>query len=595
MSDRRRLAPLYWRFLAASIVMLAAVAVTGAVLVTRSWERQAIAHLTDSLVLSARIMTPAVRAVLETSPEIPAAQPLAEELGREARCRVTIVDAGGRVIGDSDRTLETVGQLENHADRPEIRSALAGSIGTSVRHSASLGQSLLYVAVPVYAAERPAGALRLAVPATTSSRWRRDIRLNVAAGLAAGLLVAALLSAWMALRLTRPMSRLARLAAAYARGDFSAKAEDTTIREVQELGDSLRAMAAALAEQIDRLTEERNQATVLLERLSEGVIAVDANERILVLNPAARRLLGLPAGALAGRDLFETIRQHEIHDLVGEVLEHRRAAEREIRLFHPHERWIHSYGLPGASREPAGPGAIVVLQDRTEMNRYEQLRREFVANVSHEIKTPLTSIRSLAETLTAGALEDAPAARRFVQLIGEDAERLSRLIDDLLALSRIESQAPPTVPVDVRPLAESVLESLRPALEKRRLAVTLDIAPAARVRADPDRVRQVLWNLIDNAIKYNRDDGSLAISASPEGARLRITVADTGAGIPPGDLERIFERFFRVDKARSRDLGGTGLGLSIVKHVVESYGGRIEVESRPGEGSRFAFTLPSAP
>jgi len=595
MSERARFTSLYWRLLGALVVMLALVGATAGFLVARSWEREAIDHLTKSLVSATRLTAPLVRDVLEHPGEPEAVQQLAVKLGREAGYRVTIIDPDGRVLGDSELTMEEVARLENHAGRPEVRSALGGTVGTILRRSSTLAASLLYVAAPVPGGERIAGVFRVAVPVTMLGRWRAEIRKQVLGGIAIGLLVAILLSAWMAHRLSRPMSRLAALAGDYARGEFGARAGDASIREVRELGDALHAMAASLREHIDDLTAERNQATVILERLSEGVIAVDAGGQMLVLNPAARRLLGLAREGLVGRGLFETVRQHEVHDVVRDVLAQRRRVERNVTIFQPEERWLHVHGLPCDSPEPTGPRAILVIQDHTELARYDLMRREFVANVSHELKTPLTSIRSLAETLAGGALEDGTAARRFVRLIDEDAERLSRLIDDLLALSRIESQpAPATRPVEIRPLAESVLASLDPLVEKRRLRVTLEIPPEARVRADPDRVRQVLWNLIDNAIKYNKDGGLISLSAAVEGPRLRVVVADTGVGIPGGDLDRVFERFYRVDKARSRELGGTGLGLSIVKHIVESYGGRVEVESRPNAGSRFSVTFPLA-
>ena len=252
--------------------------------------------------------------------------------------------------------------------------------------------------------------------------------------------------------------------------------------------------------------------------------------------------------------------------------------------------------MPCQGSGEAGPSVVLVIQDVTESHRYEQLRREFVANVSHELKSPLTSIRGLTETLQGGALEDPSANRRFVQLIDEYADRLSRLIEDLLALSQIESQAVPlalaTVPL--KPLAESVLASLQPAIAQRRLSVSVNVPEGFAVRADADRLRQVLFNLLDNAVKYNRDDGSLRVSAIRSDGTATVAVADSGIGIPPDDLPRVFERFYRVDKARSREPGGTGLGLSIVKHLVEAHGGRVFVESSLGGGSTFSFTLPLA-
>ncbi len=289
-------------------------------------------------------------------------------------------------------------------------------------------------------------------------------------------------------------------------------------------------------------------------------------------------------------------RQHAIQELAEDVLQRRERAVREITLFQPQERQVRVHAVPCESADDRGPAVVLVIQDMTESNRYEQLRKEFVANVSHELKSPLTSIKSLTETLLDGALEDPPAGRRFVQMIESDVERLSRLIDDLLALSQIESQATPLrlAPVEMRRLVDSVVASLAPATERQRLRVDIAISEHLTIQADPDRLRQGLINLIENAIKYNTAGGAIRINARIEQDAARIIVADTGIGIPIEDQPRIFERFYRVDKARSRELGGTGLGLSIVKHVVEAHGGQVSVESRPNEGATFTVILPQS-
>ncbi len=351
----------------------------------------------------------------------------------------------------------------------------------------------------------------------------------------------------------------------------------------------------AVSRQVGMLATQGHQATAILERMAEGVLAVDAQGRLLLMNPAAAALLGITTTDAIGRSLFEVARQQDLQELVRGMLRAPQPVSREVMVFHPSERMLRLHGVPcpPGPGEADGPSAGIVIQDVPEHHRYDQLRKEFVANVSHELKSPLTSIRSLTETLLGGALEDRASNRKFVGMIDEDAARLSHLIDDLLALSQIESQAvaPALTAVPLAPLVESVMAGLQPAIRQRGIAVAIDLPGDLAVQADPDRLRQVIANLLDNAVKYNRDNGRLTVSAARSDGWATVAVADTGIGIPPQDLPRIFERFYRVDKARSRAMGGTGLGLSIVKHTVESLGGTVSVQSDFDRGSTFSFTL----
>ena len=353
------------------------------------------------------------------------------------------------------------------------------------------------------------------------------------------------------------------------------------------------------AEQLERRVRElefqRNQAQIILESMMEAVVALDADGQVLWLNASAQRLLGLTGDQAAGKRLTELLRHPELSELVEEALRQRRVAARELHMFSPREQVIRIQAAP-CEGGPEHAALVLVAQDVTDIRRLEAMRREFVANVSHELKTPLTSINGLVETLLDGALDDVANNRRFVTLISEEAIRLSRLIDDLLELAQIESKATPLAlqPVDLRALIDSVGASLRPQLDARRVTLEVAVPPkTATVRGDPERLRQVVLNLLDNAMKFNKDGGRITVQATTEGSMVRLAVEDTGIGIPEQDLPRIFERFYRVDKARSRELGGTGLGLAIVKHLVELHGGRVEVRSRPGQGSVFTVTLPT--
>ena len=416
-------------------------------------------------------------------------------------------------------------------------------------------------------------------------------------GLLLGLiLVAGLFSVWLTRNVTRPLRRLRRVAQTYATSEWTPEAPQAPVREIQELAEVMTAMAHAIQAQIQALTAERNRATAILESMAEGVMALDADGRLLAINPAAADLFGAEARHAQGQLLSETVRHHELIELTHHVLAERRPATRNVTVFQPRERNLRIFAVPCDAAQPTELSVVMVIQDLSELQQYDRLRRDFVANVSHELKSPLTAIRSLTETLIDGAIDDASNNRRFVQLIDEEAARLGRLIEDLLQLAQIESQPSPPMPraVSVKAMVDEVVPTFQPALTQRRLQLTLHLDERWRVRADPDRLKQVFINLLDNAIKYNRDGGSIEIGASPDGPQLRIAVTDTGIGIPESDLPRVFERFYRVDKARSRELGGTGLGLSIVKHIVESHGGAVSVTSRPSQGSSFSFTLPLA-
>ncbi len=566
-----------------------------AVLAQRALSRWVARHAADTLTTAARLMEPEIAPLLAHNAGVNELQPLAEVLGRRGGTRVTVIARDGRVLADSDQRSEAVLRMDNHAGRPEVRDALRGVTGVSFRRSDTLGTSMLYLAWPVTYEEGPVlGVLRVAVPATALEELRRELFQAVLWSLLLGGALACWLGWIQARRLAQPLSQLAVTAAAYAGGRTTAPVPISDVREIHELGQALQIMEGRVRDSLEVVAVERNQATAILNRLAEGVIAMDREGRLLLVNDAARRLLGLAPEAPAGESFFELVRQHELTALAAEGLKAPARASQPVRLLQPEERLLLVHTVP-APAESAGPHLVLVLQDITESEQYERLRKDFVANVSHELKSPLTSIRSLTETLLDGALQDAEHNRRFVELIDQDAARLTMLIDDLLALSEIESHAVPlrlaTVPL--RPLIESVAASLRPRAQGQRVSVAVDVAPDLAAEADPDRLRQVLFNLMENAIKYNHAGGRVRVAAQRVAEGLQLEVEDTGIGIPAKDQPRVFERFYRVDKARSRELGGTGLGLAIVKHIVEAHGGRVGLSSQPDRGTIFTVFLPT--
>jgi two-component system phosphate regulon sensor histidine kinase PhoR len=419
---------------------------------------------------------------------------------------------------------------------------------------------------------------------------------------AAGLLALALaLAVWwlFSRRVTEPVAQMRAVAHRMAEGEFDRQAPVHGTGEIAELGAALNRMASRLKEKIEDLDRERSKLAAVLDGMAEGVIALDPRGRILLVNPTARAMFTLQAQPAEGRPFVEVVRQKALLDL----LEACRACapgetcRREVELGPPLGRILEAHAVPvrfGAE----GAGSLLVLHDITALRHLEQVRKEFVANVSHELRTPLTSIRGYLETLLDGGLEDATQARRFLEVAHTHTERLSRLVDDLLQLSDLETGKVTLkpAPVALHEVAGHVLAMLDSPAAQKHITLCNDVPPDLAVRADRDRLAQILVNLVDNAVKYTPEGGRVAVGAARQpGGQVEVRVADTGIGIPSTDLPRLTERFYRVDKARSRELGGTGLGLAIVKHLVQAHGGELTIESELNRGTTVRFTLPAQP
>ena len=515
---------------------------------------------------------------------------------RPTGSRVTVIAADGRVLGDSEVPVDELARVENHAGRPEVRAALAGRPGRDLRVSETVRAPLLYVALPLDEGGRTIGVLRLALPlAEVTASYATLHQVMLAGGLVA--LAAALgIGLFVARRVTRPVVEMQAIARQMSEGDFTARAPVRSPDEIGALGRALNAMAAGFRDKIQDLEQEQAKATAVLDAMVEGVIAVDGRDQILVINERARAMFGLGAQRAERKPFLEVIRNADLHEVFRES---RAAGEgtvsrRELRLTSPAARRLQVNAVPLrlAHNEV---GVVMVLHDVTELRRLEQVRTEFVANVSHELRTPLTAIHGYLETLLGGALEERENARRFLEIVFRHTERLGRLLNDLTDLSNIElgKVALRLEAVRLDEVVESVLAIIRPRADAGGVTVTADVpAGLPLARADRDRLSQILINLADNAVKYTPAGGSVAVQAREVAhGCLEVVVADTGIGIPPADLPRITERFYRVDKARSRELGGTGLGLAIVKHLVLAHGGELRIESEPERGTTVRFTL----
>jgi two-component system, OmpR family, phosphate regulon sensor histidine kinase PhoR len=568
----------------------------GGVYLEHALDRFAVRALESRLTSSARLLEDEARALLLRGASPAAVRRFTLQAALPTGSRVTLIDAAGRVVGDSEVPEDELPRVENHAGRPEVRAALAGRAGQDLRRSATIGAQLLYLAVPVHEGARVIGVVRLALPLAEVTAAYADLRRVMVVGGLVALVVASGIGLFVAARVTRPVVEMQAIARHMSEGHFEARAPVRSVDEIGALGRALNVMAGRLREKIDDLEHEQQKVTAILDAMAEGVIAVDGHEAILIMNERAREMFGLDAVRLESKPFQEVIRNADLHEVFratrgGGAPDVRHA----LRLAHPVPRTVEVTAVP-LPLAAGDRGVVMVLHDVTTLRRLEQMRTEFVANVSHELRTPLTAIHGYLETLLGGGLEDHAHARRFLEIVFRHTERLGRLLDDLTDLSNIELGK---VTLHLGPLAlgdlvDSVLDIMRPRATSRGVSLDVALDPALpQVHADHDRLAQILINLVDNAIKYTPEGGHVTVRGRlVADDRVEVAVVDTGIGIPREELPRITERFYRVDKARSRELGGTGLGLAIVKHLVLAHGGELAIASEVDEGTTVRFTLP---
>ncbi|HEX7183974.1 MAG TPA: ATP-binding protein [Thermoanaerobaculia bacterium] len=544
-------------------------------------ERSASVQLLDTL----RILAPIIDE--ERSYRDVDLQAWVRAVTRDSGLRVTLIRSDGVVIADSSRTASQIAAMDNHADRPEVREALSRGEGVSVRQSDTTEQPYVYAARTLTDARGTLLVLRLAQPLSELQALRGRIAAAMAlAVLAAG--VAILITAlWIDRRLFRPLYGLIAGAGDLANG----RARRVGIPEEEELAALARALnqlAATAEAQFAAVRDERDHLMTILSSMSEGVLVVGADRRARLVNPAFRRLFDL-GGEVTGRTVLEILRQPELARIVEDTVRLGEGQSGQIETQLPERRTLllASAALAGGER-----GAVVVARDTTELTRVADMRRDFVANVSHELKTPLAAIRGFAETLRDGALEEPPVARRFTERILDHCRRLQALLDDLLTLSRLESVSLDCEPVDLGEVVRRALDVLSPLAADREVEIRIQEDPVPTIYGDLDAIERLALNLLENAIKYNRPGGRVDARLTTADQHVLLEVSDTGIGIPPEALPRIFERFYRVDKGRARDDGGTGLGLAIVKHVAQAHGGQVDVESQQGTGTMFRVRLP---
>ncbi len=507
--------------------------------------------------------------------------------------RITVILPNGRVVGDSEATPLT---MDNHGDRPEIKQALKGETGSAIRFSGTLQQRMLYVAVPISEKDQIQGVMRIAIATRAVDKQLQALQARIALGGVVIAVVAALLSLVISRRISRPLETMRRGAARFARGNLSHRLHPPATLELAELAEAMNQMAQDLQGRMDALVRQRNETQAVLAGMVECVVAIDRNERIMNINPAAARLVNQPAEQLKGRSLQEVMRSRELYDMIHTTLTEGTHTEKDIALYRNGEQILSTHCSLLKDARSKTIGALLVMNDVTQMRHLENMRQDFVANVSHEIKTPLTAIQGFVETLHDGGVEDPGEAQRFLDIIQKHVLRLTAIIDDLLQLSNLE-QAPEIQQLiltrnNVNRMIGTAVQLCRNQAKEKQIRIHTQCPENLTAMMDTDLMEQAVMNLLDNAIKYSPDKSRIHISVSLVDAAIQIRIQDEGIGIAQKHLNRLFERFYRVDRARSRKMGGTGLGLAIVKHIMQTHGGQVSVESTQGQGSTFILHLP---
>jgi two-component system phosphate regulon sensor histidine kinase PhoR len=573
----------YLHYLAIIAATLLASGLAAGALVRQISYRQAV----ESLAESARL---AQALILTAGPA--EADRICKGLGSE-RLRVTVIRLDGQVLGDSDADIAT---LENHLDRPEFLAARQGRTGVSSRYSASLQRRMIYLALPAVAHRGVSLVVRVSTAEQNLQEQLRGIYGRIA--LAALVLLAAVagLTLLVERRMLVPIASLQQAAAAFASGRLEHYLNVPRPPDLKAVADSLNLMAASLRQQVAEVTAQRNELQAMLAGMVEGVVVLDGSLHIREINPSALRLAGRGIAEVQGSSLLEIFRNTRLDELARGALAGNSPQEDTITLPGTRELTLQVH----ATQLPEDGGRIVlVLNDITRLKALETVRRDFVANVSHELKTPITAVKGALETLLGGALEDDPgASRRFLEVAARHSDRLASIIDDLLALSRLEQQEGTALEKQqavLEGIARAAMQLCQAKAAARGIPLELEAETGLTARVNPQLLEQALTNLIDNAVKYSNAGSPVRLDIRRAGGAsggIELAVRDRGIGIPPQDLPRVFERFYRVDRARSRELGGTGLGLAIVKHIVLAHGGSVRAESELGSGSTFTILLP---
>ncbi|HAC5486850.1 two-component system histidine kinase PnpS [Listeria monocytogenes] len=516
-----------------------------------------------------------------------------DPLGEDIDARITVIDSKGDVVADTKKDPE---KLDNHMNRPEVTDILkkGESVGISIRESDSLGYSMLYVAVPVKHQSKTDGVLRISISLESVDAAVAKLWGNLALIFGIALVIIAAISVFIARKITRPVREIIEVSTDLANHKYDSRIHGKISGELQDLSISVNTLAESLETQMFEIKQNEQRLNAIVQNLVSGVMLINVDKQVIMTNRTMYQILG--ETEITGKPFYEVIKSFALSQLIEGTFETKTIQQKEIILYFPREMILDASVSPILGENGEITGIILLLHDITQIRHLENVRSEFVTNVSHELKTPVTALKGFAETLLDGAMYDEMLLKKFLTIIKEESDRLHRLIMDILALSRIE-QNPVPENVELVEVDEVIEQSARTIFEmatEKNIQVTIPekISESVMIETDRDKLQQILINLLSNAINYTPVDGKVEVKLIEQEAEVIIEVTDNGIGIPAKDIDRVFERFYRVDKARSRHSGGTGLGLSIVKHLVENCGGRIEVESQEEVGSTFRVTLP---
>ncbi|WP_340084818.1 ATP-binding protein [Siminovitchia sp. FSL H7-0308] len=516
-----------------------------------------------------------------------------KELSKTITSRITVIDRDGHVLAHSE---DNPSAMENHADRPEVRQIIKSGkdSGISIRYSKTLGYNMMYVTIPMIEGDQVTGVVRTSLSLEKVEQAIEHLTATLTFVLFTAMLLTTIVGVRMAKGIAKPIEEMITVSERLKDKDYSARVRMQPKGELGRLANAINVLAASLKSQMEQIQENEQQLMGVLTYMKSGVLLVDKDGRILLANRAMGDMLGLEPETLKGKLHVEAGKSADLSRLIDQCLLEGKEIRDEIQFYFPDERILDAHLAPYVGKRNELKGIVAVLHDITDIRRLEKMRSEFVANVSHELKTPITSVKGFAETLLDGAMDDEELLHDFLNIIHKESVRLHRLINDILHLSKIEQHlvTPIVEEVNVTEVIRNVAETIRKEVKTKGLELELPDNTNVWVEGERDRIQQIILNLVSNAVVYTPEGGKISVSVSERENEVDIRVQDNGIGISKKDLPRIFERFYRVDKARARDSGGTGLGLAIVKHLIESHHGSIKVESEEGEGTIFTVTLP---